>query len=156
MSFKYRAVLLSAFTCLGLLACDHQKTEPASQNAAALKLINAHFDLLNRHDLKGLVSQYTSHAEITSSDWDGILFGRTGADQLYHMAFYVSPDARYLVNRIINRDSIFVVEYDVIGLHQDPGSTVRHDVRNCSIFTVSHNLISGESIYSNGRLYHHQ
>lgn len=149
-AIKYICVLLLFAAC---------KSKPENSNKvdktdAAKQLIDLHFKLLNDHDLKGLVGQYTDKAKISTTDWEGVSYGQQGADQIFHALFYVSPDAKYLVDNMITNDSTVVVEYDVIGLKDKAESAVRYDSRNCSIFYIRNNKISSEATYANKRLYH--
>jgi hypothetical protein len=112
--------------------------------------------LLNAHDLKGLTAQYQAKAKITTTDWEGETVGPAGADQVFHQVFYVSPDAKYLVDNMIVNDSTVVVEYDIVGLREKHNSPIRYDKRNCSVFKVKHNQIISEATYSNNRLYHNE
>ncbi|MGY4537196.1 hypothetical protein ACVW0P_001612 [Mucilaginibacter sp. UYNi724] len=68
----------------------------------------------------------------------------------------MSPDARYLVDNIINTDSTVVVEYDVVGLKEKSGSPVRYDIHSAGIFKIKDNKIVGEATYSNSKLYHNR
>jgi hypothetical protein len=138
-------------------ACNNKPETPAiSQTDASKQLIDEHFRYLNDHDLKSLIGQYADKAKIITTDWDGESFGPQGADQIFHQLFYVSPDAKYLVDNIINTDSTVVVEYDVVGLKEKAGSPVRYDIRNCSVFKIKKNKITAEATYSNSRLYHNR
>lgn len=111
MIFNFRfAITGLALLCL-LISCDNNKIDTKlDPTLAAKKIINEHFQLLNEHNLKGLVAQYENKARITTSDWDGVSFGPQGADQLFHQLFYVSADAKYLVDNMIANDSTVVVE----------------------------------------------
>jgi hypothetical protein len=157
MIFNFRfAVTGLALLCL-LVSCDNNKIDiKLDPTIAAKQVINEHFQLLNTHDLKGLVAQYENKARITTSDWDGVSFGPQGADQLFHQLFYVSPDAKYLVDNMISNDSTVVVEYDVVGLKEKYNSPIRYDLRYCSIYKIHNNQISSEATYSNTRLYHNK
>jgi hypothetical protein len=138
-------------------SCNNKPETPAvSQTEISKQVIDEHFRYLNDHDLKNLVAQYDTKAKITTTNWDGESVGTQGADQIFHQLFYVSPDAKYLVDNIINTDSTVVVEYDVVGLKEKAGSPVRYDVRNCSIFKIKNNKIAAEATYSNSRLYHNR
>jgi hypothetical protein len=140
-----------------LTACNNKPETPAiSQTEASKQLIDEHFRYLNDHDLKSLIGQYADKAKITTIDWDGESFGPQGADQIFHQLFYVSPDAKYLVDNVINTDSSVVVEYDVVGLKERAGSPVRYDIRSCSVFKIKNNKITAEATYSNSRLYHNR
>lgn len=146
-------VLLAA----AFAACNNKPEKPVVNQAELSKqIIDEHFRYLNDHDLKSLVEQYADKAKITTTDWDGEAFGPRGADQLFHQLFYVSPDAKYLVDDMINTDSTVVVEYDVVGLKEKAGSPIRYDIRNCSVFKLKDNKIIAESTYSNSRLYHNK
>ncbi|PAW94486.1 hypothetical protein CKK33_13700 [Mucilaginibacter sp. MD40] len=148
---------ISLFLLLTVLivGCNHQAEKPAVIPGEQFRqLIDEHFRYLNDHDLKAIVSQYADKSKITTTDWDGESYGPQGADQMFHQLFYTSPDAKYLVDNIINNDSTVVVEYDIVGLRDKPGSQLRHDQRNCSIFRIKNNKIISEATYSNQRLYH--
>ena len=146
------------YFCVILLfaACNNKPESTTTTNKAdaAKQLIDQHFKLLNDHDLKGLVGQYADKARISTTDWDGVSYGQQGADQIFHALFYISPDAKYLVDNMITNDSTVVVEYDVIGLKDKAESAIRYDSRNCSIFYIRNNKISSEATYANKRLYH--
>ncbi|RYU91585.1 nuclear transport factor 2 family protein [Mucilaginibacter terrigena] len=138
-------------------ACNNKPETPVvTQTEISKQLVNEHFRYLNDHDLKSLVAQYADKAKITTTDWDGESVGQQGADQIFHQLFYVSPDAKYLVDNMINTDSTVVVEYDIIGLKEKAGSPIRYDVRNASIFKIKGNKIVSEATYSNSRLYHNR
>ncbi|OOQ60317.1 nuclear transport factor 2 family protein [Mucilaginibacter pedocola] len=156
MQSKTYAALGLLFTAGVLAACNQTPEKPAiDKKAQSEALIQQHFQLLNDHDLKGLVSQYAPKAPITSSDWKGTTNGPEGADQIFHLEFFVSPDAKYLVDKVINTDSTVVVEYDVIGLRDKANGGVRYDLRKCSVFRIdSLNKIAAESTYANGMVYH--
>jgi hypothetical protein len=157
MIFNFRfAVTGLALLCL-LISCDNNKIDTKlDPSITAKQLITEHFQLLNAHDLKGLTAQYENKARITTRDWDGVSFGSQGADQLFHQLFYVSPDAKYLVDNMIANDSTVVVEYDVVGLKEKYNSSIRYDLRYCSIYKIHNNQISSEATYSNTRLYHNK
>ncbi|MFA6083194.1 nuclear transport factor 2 family protein [Mucilaginibacter sp.] len=157
MIFNFHSALL-ATVILGLLSsCTNNKIDTKlDPTIAARQVINEHFQLLNSHDLKGLVAQYETKARITTSDWDGVSFGPQGADQLFHQLFYISPDAKYLVDNMIANDSTVVVEYDVVGLKEKYNSPIRYDLRYCSVYKIHNNKISSEATYSNSRLYHNK
>ncbi|MBB3969248.1 nuclear transport factor 2 family protein [Mucilaginibacter phyllosphaerae] len=139
------------------MACNNQPgTAAVSQSEASKQVIDEHFRYLNDHDLKSLVAQYADKAKITTTDWDGETLGPQGADQVYHQVFYISPDAKYLVDNVINTDTTVIVEYDIIGLKEKAGSPIRYDVRNASIFKIKVNKIISEATYSNSRLYHNR
>ncbi|MBL4674978.1 MAG: nuclear transport factor 2 family protein [Mucilaginibacter sp.] len=136
-------------------ACNQEPEKPAVvPGGQSRKLIDLHFQYLNDHNLTDLINQYADKAKITTNDWDGESYGRQGADQMFHQIFYVSPDAKYLVDNVINNDSTMIVEYDVIGLHDKLNSPIRYDLRNCSIFKIKNDQIVSEATYSNSRLYH--
>ncbi|WP_374948144.1 nuclear transport factor 2 family protein [Mucilaginibacter sp.] len=148
----YFAVLLFVFV---FASCQSNQVDTKlDPSIAAKQVINEHVQMLNAHDLKGLVAQYDSKARITSSDWDGVIFGPQGADQLYYQVFYVSPDAKYLVDNMVVTDSTIVIEYDAVGLKEKFNSTIRFDQRYCSIFKIKNNKIASEATYANPRLYH--
>lgn len=151
-----RYALLAVCAAAVLAACNQQPEKPVvDKKAQSAMLIQEHFRYLNDHDLKSLVSQYGPKANITSSDWKGTANGPAGADEIFHLEFYVSPDAKYLVDRTINTDSTVVVEYDVIGLKDKDNGNVRYDVRKASIFRIDdNNQISSEATYVNKMAYH--
>lgn len=145
-------ILVTAIT-----ACNNKPETPAvSPTEQSKQLIDEHFRYLNDHDLKSLIGQYADKAKITTNDWDGESYGPPGADQIFHQLFYVSPDAKYLVDNMINTDSTVVVEYDVVGLKEKVNSPIRYDLHNCSIFKIKNNKIVAEATYSNSRLYHNR
>jgi len=157
MTITLRPIVLGLFAAMLFAACNNKPEIPAiSQTDASKQLINEHFRYLNDHDLKSLIDQYADKAKIITTDWDGESFGPQGADQIFHQLFYVSPDAKYLVDNMINTDSTVVVEYDVVGLKEKAGSPVRYDIRNCSVFKIKNNKITAEATYSNSRLYHNR
>jgi hypothetical protein len=156
MTIILRSILVVVLTS-AITACSHQPEKPAvSRGEQSRQLIDEHFRYLNDHDLKNIVAQYADKAKIITTDWDGESYGPPGADQVFHQLFYVSPDAKYLVDKMINTDSTIVVEYDVVGLHEKAGSPIRYDLHNCSIFRIKDNKIAAESTYSNSRLYHNR
>jgi D-serine dehydratase len=156
MQSKLRSALYLLFAASAMAACTQQPDKPVvDKKAQSEALVQQHFRYLNDHDLKSLVSQYGPKANITSSDWKGMATGPSGADEIFHLEFYVSPDARYLVDKVINTDSTVVVEYDVIGLRAKANGGVRYDVRKCSIFRIDDkNQISSEATYANNMAYH--
>lgn len=156
MQIKLRSALFLLFSASAFVSCTQQPDKPAvNKKEQSETLIQQHFQHLNDHDLKSLVSQYAPKANIVSSDWKGMASGPSGADQIFHLEFYVSPDAKYLVDKVINTDSTVVVEYDVIGLRDKANGGVRYDVRKCSIFRIDDkNRISGEATYANAMAYH--
>lgn len=155
MIFKYRLVLTGLVTLCLFAACVHTEIDSKPNPALAAKqVVVEHFQMLNAHDLKGLTAQYIAKARITTTDWDGVAFGPQGADQVFHQLFYISPDAKYLVDNMIVNDSTVVVEYDIVGLKEKYNSPIRYDSRNCSIFKIHNNHISGEATYANPQLYH--
>lgn len=156
MHITSRYALLAVCAVAVLAACNQQPEKPVvDRKAQSALLIQEHFRYLNDHDLKSLVSQYGPKANITSSDWKGTANGPTGADEIFHLEFYVSPDAKYLVDKTINTDSTVVVEYDVIGLKDKDNGNVRYDVRKASIFRIDDkNQISSEATYVNKMAYH--
>jgi hypothetical protein len=157
MIFNFRLAVTGLALLYLLVSCDNNKinTKP-DPTIAAKQVINEHFHLLNAHNLKGLVAQYENKARIITSDWDGVSFGPQGADQLFHQLFYISPDAKYLVDNMIANDSTVVVEYDVVGLKEKYNSSIRYDLRYCSIYKIHNNQIGSEATYSNTRLYHNK
>ncbi|MBD1384575.1 nuclear transport factor 2 family protein [Mucilaginibacter rigui] len=156
MTITLRRILF-IILATAIAACNNQPEKPAvSQTEQSKQLIDEHFRYLNDHDLKSLIGQYADKAKITTSDWDGESYGPPGADQIFHQLFYVSPDAKYLVDNMINTDSTVVVEYDVVGLKEKVNSPIRYDLRNCSIFKIKNNKIVAEATYSNARLYHNR
>jgi len=156
MHKTHRLPLIFSIVALMFTACSQQPDKPAvDKKAQAETLIQQHFRYMNDHDLKSLVSQYSKKANITSSEWKGMATGQTGADEIFHLEFYVSPDAKYLVDKTINNDSTVVVEYDVIGLKDKNNGGVRYDVRRCSIFRIDDkNQIGSEATYTNAMAYH--
>jgi D-serine dehydratase len=156
MRSTLRSTSFVLFAAMAFTACSQQPEKPVvDKKAQSETLIQEHFRYLNDHDLKSLVSQYAPKANITSSDWKGMVSGPEGADQIFHLEFYVSPDAKYLVDKVINTDSTVVVEYDVIGLKDKTNGGVRYDLRKCSIFRIDDkNKISGEATYANAMAYH--
>ena len=156
MRTKLRSVFFSSLLCIAICSCKQQPDKPAvDKKEQAQTLIQEHFRYLNDHDLKSIVAQYAKKASITSSDWKGMASGPEGADQIFHLEFYVSPDAKYLVDKTINTDSTVVVEYDVIGLRDKANGGVRYDLRKCSIFRINDkNKIAGEATYANAMAYH--
>jgi hypothetical protein len=156
MHIPYRSVLFFVLSAFTLSACNQQPDKPVvDKKAQSETLIQEHFRYLNDHDLKAIVGQYAPKANITSSDWKGMATGPTGADQIFHLEFFVSPDAKYLVDKVINTDSTVVVEYDVIGLRDKANGGVRYDLRKCSIFRVNDkNQIGSEATYANTMAYH--
>jgi hypothetical protein len=120
------------------------------------EIITEHFRMLNEKDLKGLSIQYDNKVRIITTNWDGESIGPAGANQIFHQLFYVSPDAKYLVDNMIINDFTAVVEYDVIGLKEKFNSPVRYDLRNCSIFKIRNNRITSEATYSNSHLYYNK
>lgn len=156
MTITLRPILFIILAAV-ITACNNKPEKPAVNQAEASKqLIDEHFRYLNDHDLKSLVAQYADKAKITTSDWDGESYGPPGADQIFHQLFYVSPDAKYLVDNMINTDSTVVVEYDIVGLKEKVNSPIRYDLHNCSIFKIKNNKIIAEATYSNSRLYHNR
>ncbi|MBD1394741.1 nuclear transport factor 2 family protein [Mucilaginibacter glaciei] len=155
MTFSNRLILFSALSLTTLGGCN---SEPADNKpdpkAATQQVINEHFQMLNAHDLKGLSTQYEVKAHITTPDFYGVAFGPQGADQIFHESFYLSPDAKYLVDNTIVNDSTAVVEYDVVGLKESHDSPIRYDLRNCSVFKIKNNKIVSEATYSNPKIYH--
>jgi hypothetical protein len=156
MTITIRPILFVTLAAT-IAACNNKPETPAiNQTEVYKQVIDEHFRYLNDHDLKSLIGQYADKAKITTTDWDGESFGPQGADQIFHQLFYVSPDAKYLVDNVINTDSTVVVEYDVVGLKEKTGSPVRYDIRNCSVFKIKNNKIATEATYSNSRLYHNR
>lgn len=156
MIIALRPILFIALA-IAIAACSNKpENKEGNQTEISKQVIDEHFRYLNDHDLKSLVAQYDDKAKITTTEWDGESTGSKGADEIFHQVFYISPDAKYLVDNIINTDSTVVVEYDVVGLKEKAGSPVRYDVRNASIFKIKGNKIVGESTYSNSRLYHNR
>lgn len=155
MHTTLRATVFMAALCL-IAACTSQPDKPVNDHKTQSEtLIQEHFRLLNDHDLKGIVGQYAKKANITTSDWKGMATGPEGADQIFHLEFFLSPDAKYLVDKTINTDSTVVVEYDVIGLKDKANGGVRYDVRKCSVFRIDTlNKISSEATYVNAMAYH--
>lgn len=155
MHITYRYTLILAVAVMAFTACSQQSEKPAvDKKTQSETLIQEHFRNLNDHDLKAVVNQYAAKANITSSDWKGMATGPPGADQVFHLEFLVSPDAKYLVDKFINTDSTVVVEYDVVGLRDKLNGNVRYDVRKCSIFRIDgQNKISSEATYSNRAAY---
>ena len=157
MIFNYRSALKGLLVLALFASCNNEAPETNVDPVETSKqLITEHFLLLNAHELKALVAQYDAKAKISTTDWDGESFGQSGADQVFHQAFLVSPDAKYLVDNMIANDSMVVVEYDVVGLKEKDNSSIRYDVRNCSIFKIKNNKIASEATYSNTRLYHNR
>lgn len=156
MYINIRTILSATFLSLLITSCTQQPEKPAiDKKEQAQALIQEHFRYLNDHDLKSIVSQYAKNANILSSDWKGIATGPQGADQIFHTEFYISPDAKYLVDKTINTDSTVVVEYDVIGLKDKANGGVRIDVRKCSVFRINDkNQIAAEATYANALAYH--
>ncbi|MFD0794480.1 nuclear transport factor 2 family protein [Mucilaginibacter litoreus] len=151
----------TASAALGLIvftSCHNPSEKPAdtSRGDQSRQVIEEHFKYLNTHDLKGIVAQYADSAKITTADRDGESYGRQGADQMFHQMFYVSPDARYLVDDMIVTDSLVVVEYDATGLRTKANDPVRIDLRYCSIFTIKDGKIIREATYTNPKLYHNK
>ncbi|MFA6247917.1 MAG: nuclear transport factor 2 family protein [Mucilaginibacter sp.] len=156
MTITLRPILF-IILATAIAACNNQPEKPdVSQTEQSKQLIDEHFRYLNDHDLKSLIGQYADKAKITTSDWDGESYGPPGADQIFHQLFYVSSDAKYLVDNMINNDSTVVVEYDVVGLKEKANSPIRYDLHNCSIFKIKNNKIIAEATYSNSRLYHNR
>jgi len=153
MIFKYPALFVLVIALL-FAACEPAKPVDAKADfeQQVKALIDEHFKLINEHELKSITSQYAPKATISSSDWKGIATGPSGADQIFHLEFYVSPDAKYLVDRTTIKDSTVIVEYDVIGL-KDKTNSVRYDLRKCSIFKTDGKLITSESTYANPLYY---
>lgn len=155
MIFSRQLALLCTAGLLVLAACKHQEVDnKVDPKIAATQVMNEHFQFLNAHDLKGLSTQYDTKAKITTSDFYGVAFGPQGADQIFHELFYISPDAKYLVDNTIVNDSTAIVEYDVVGLRESHDSPIRYDLRNCSIFKIKNNRIVSEATYSNPKIYH--
>ncbi|MEB0262997.1 MULTISPECIES: nuclear transport factor 2 family protein [unclassified Mucilaginibacter] len=156
MTITLRPILF-VLLATAFAACNNKPETPVvNQTEASKQIIDEHFRYLNDKDLKGLVAQYADKAKITTTDWDGETVGPKGADEIFHQVFYVSPDAKYLVDNVINTDSTVVVEYDVIGLKEKAGSPIRYDLRNASIFKIKSGKIVAEATYSNSKLYHNR
>jgi ketosteroid isomerase-like protein len=156
MNFTFRPIVFILMS-VAVAACTNQPQKPAViSGERSRQLVDEHFRYLNDHDLKSIVAQYADKARITTTGFDGESFGPRGADQVFHQLFYISPDAKYLVDKVINTDSTIVVEYDVVGLRDKAGNPIRYDQRSCSIFRIKDNKIASESTYSNSRLYHNK
>jgi hypothetical protein len=153
----FRYLLIALVAALSFTSCSNEPAETkVDPTEAPRQLINQHFQLLNAHDLKSITAQYEPKAKIITTDGDGETFGPAGADQVFHQVFYVSPDAKYLVDNMIVNDSTVVVEYDIVGLREKYNSPIRYDKRNCSVFKIKDDHITSEATYSNSRLYHNQ
>jgi ketosteroid isomerase-like protein len=156
MNFTFRPIVFILMS-VAVAACTNQPQKSAViPGERSRQLVDDHFRYLNDHDLKSIVAQYADKARITTTGFDGESFGPPGADQVFHQLFYISPDAKYLVDKVINTDSTIVVEYDVVGLREKAGSPIRYDQRSCSIFRIKDKKIASESTYSNSRLYHNK
>jgi hypothetical protein len=155
---NHKHCLLAGLLALSIFSSCSDKKPDIKVNATEVSkdIITEHFRMLNEKDLKGLSTQYDNKARIITTNWDGESIGPAGANQIFHQLFYVSPDAKYLVDNMIINDSTAVVEYDVIGLREKINSPIRYDLRNCSIFKIRNNRITSEATYANSRLYHNK
>lgn len=153
--FKLRYLPAAIVPALLMVACSQRADKPAvDKKQQSETLIQEHFRYLNDHDLKAIVAQYSPKAAISAADHQGTAMGTTGADAVYHLEFYESPDAKYLVDKIVNADSTVIVEYDVVGLRDKAHGNIRYDVRKCSVFRIdSLNKISSENTYVNRAAY---
>ncbi|TSD67097.1 hypothetical protein FFF34_006805 [Inquilinus sp. KBS0705] len=154
MIFRYPAPII-LFIVLFCAACQSKKADTTTTDIATRSqaLITEHFKLMNEHELKSLSAQYAPKARISTAEWKGVTTGPSGADQIFHLEFYVSPDAKYLVDNMIVKDSTVIVEYDVIGL-KDKANGVRFDLRKAGIFKTDGTLILSEATYANPLFYH--
>ncbi|RYD88449.1 MAG: hypothetical protein EOP54_27235, partial [Sphingobacteriales bacterium] len=111
MTHTLRAAL-SLLIIAFFVACNQEPEKvPVVPGELSRKLIDLHFQYLNDRNLTDLVNQYADKAKIITTDWDGESYGRPGADQMFHQVFTISPDAKYLVDNVINNDSTMIVEY---------------------------------------------
>ena len=85
------------------------------------RVIEDHFNALNRHDIKALVAGYDPKVEVTSSGWEGIHNGTAEVSAAYSKYFHSSPDLKYDVGNVyFSGDSIITVEYTASGTMKNP------------------------------------
>jgi len=155
MNIKRQAFFALTSIAILITACKDKKAEEEKTafEQRSRALIENHIQLLNAHDLKGISAQYSPKARISASEWKGVTTGVAGADQVFHLEFHLSPDAKYLVDNLIVKDSTVVVEYDVVGL-KDATNGIRYDVRRSGIFKTDGSRIISEATYTNPLYYH--
>ncbi|HZY37917.1 MAG TPA: nuclear transport factor 2 family protein [Mucilaginibacter sp.] len=119
-----------------------------------LSVINAHFDGLAKHDVKGIASGYADSAKVYSPNWDGAKTGPTGVTEVYTRYYASTPDLSYKINHIINAGDEIVVEYTVTGTLSNPEGNTPAYMKNkiytlnyCAVFSVKGGKIVRESDY---------
>lgn len=119
------------------------------------KIVEHHFNALNRHDIKMLVQDYDPKVQVTSSGWDGIHIGTREMKLDYGRHFHETPDLKYDIENVyFSGDSVVTVEYTTSGTVTDvdkntPLSIVgkKYVLNNCTIFTFRDGRVVKENTY---------
>lgn len=118
------------------------------------KLIDEHFQLLNKHDVAAITAAYSADAQMYSPNWEGVKTGTTDINEVYKRYFTSSPDLIYKVTHVINAGENIVVEYTSSGTLSNPeGQTPsymkdkKYVLNYCAIFTIKNDKIIKETDY---------
>lgn len=119
------------------------------------KIIEHHFNALNRHNIKMLIEDYDPQVRVTSSGWDGIHIGTREMMFDYGRYFHETPDLKYDIENVyFSGDSIVTVEYTTSGTvtnvdKSTPLSIVgkKYVLNNCTIFTIRDGRVVKENTY---------
>ena len=119
------------------------------------KIIEHHFNALNRHNIKMLIDDYDPRVKVTSSAWEGMHIGTREMMFDYGRYFHETPDLKYDIENVyFSGDSIVTVEYTTSGTvtnvdKSTPLSIVgkKYVLNNCTIFTIRDDRVVKENTY---------
>ena len=121
---------------------------------AQSSLIDAHFKVMNAHDVKAIAAGYTNDAQIFSPNWDGAKLGPDGITEVYSRYFRSTPDLSYTVTNTIDSGNSVIVEYTFAGTLSNPEAGTpdymkgrKYTTQGCVIFVLKDNKIVKETNY---------
>ncbi|MEO6521065.1 MAG: nuclear transport factor 2 family protein [Mucilaginibacter sp.] len=107
------------------------------------KLIEVHFEKLNRHDIEKIATDYSADTKINSTGFDDVRTGPAQVKIIFNRYFSSSPDLHYTIKNIIYTDTTATVEYESAGSipADDFTSPVymrgkKYTLRNCTVYHI--------------------
>jgi ketosteroid isomerase-like protein len=109
----------------------------------AERLVEARFDMFNRHDLNGLVALYAPDAVLTSPGFCQNRIGLAGARRAYSELFQAVPDIQDQVTAVVIDDHHIAVQF--VARSTRPGAAFEVHIGN--FLTLENGLITRDDAY---------
>jgi ketosteroid isomerase-like protein len=110
MSFVLRETALLLLTCGALTSCAS-----APPHSAALDVVRAKFDAVNKHDVHAITESYAPEARLMASDFCAPRIGRSEVERTYKALFGSIENLSVQIDQAFADGSHVAVRFRVLG-----------------------------------------